>query len=395
VTDDSSDRWIGVLADDFTGAAELAGAAHARGLRAAVFTSFDEATILDELDVVAVDADTRSAHPHVARQRTADLAAAMAARQPAWLYKKCDSVLRGQVRLESLAMMHAAGYRAVQLCPANPTRGRVIRGGRYLVNGVPLHETAFARDPEHPRLTDDVRELLGHPDPREFACNDAERPDQLARLADDILPNILPAGAVEFFEALLDRRRRTKPPTVLDNGGAANVPFAGRTLFVCGSAAGWRGGRREVFTQLGWPVATLPDGDPLHLGTIAGWSRNIADAAAAGPPAAAAVGRDEPVPGVTPAYLSWALAMAVAAGLQTPGVPAINRLCVEGGGTAADVVRAMGWNRLDVARNWATGVVELRPAPTGPTASRPAVVAKVGSYDWPAAILAPSEANAD
>lgn len=47
------------------------------------------------------------------------------------------------------------------LVPANPSRGRIIRDGRYFVDGIPLNEPAFARDPEHPPRSSSVAEMLG------------------------------------------------------------------------------------------------------------------------------------------------------------------------------------------------------------------------------------------
>ena len=61
--------------------------------------------------------------------------------------------------------MRATGVQSILLATANPERGRIIRDGNYYVDGVPLHQTAFASDPEYPRATSAVRELLGQPGP--------------------------------------------------------------------------------------------------------------------------------------------------------------------------------------------------------------------------------------
>ena len=149
---------IAVLADDLSGAAELAGAALRHGLRAEVQTGFDPTS---DADVVCVDLGTRSGPVRAAAAAAAEAARLLAGARPAWIYKKCDSVLRGHVLAELRAIMEATGLPRAILIPANPSRQRVIRGGHLFVEGRPLHTTGFARDPEHPRTSSNVAELLG------------------------------------------------------------------------------------------------------------------------------------------------------------------------------------------------------------------------------------------
>jgi uncharacterized protein YgbK (DUF1537 family) len=137
-----------VIADDLSGAAELAGIAFAGGLSAEVQRRFDPSS---DAQVIAVDTDSRSLSSVDAAQRASEVAEQVAAASPAWVFKKVDSVLRGNVRAEIEAILSATGQARAVLVPANPTRGRTIVGGRYFVNGVPLDQTAFANDPEHPR----------------------------------------------------------------------------------------------------------------------------------------------------------------------------------------------------------------------------------------------------
>jgi D-threonate/D-erythronate kinase len=150
---------IVILADDLTGAAELAGVAAARGLSAEV----QPVTFLPDTDarVIAVDTRTRGAPADEAARRVADFARQVARAGPEWVFKKVDSVLRGPVLAEVRSAAAALGLPRTLLVPANPSRGRSIQGGRYRVGGRPLHETAFAQDPEYPATTDDVVTLLG------------------------------------------------------------------------------------------------------------------------------------------------------------------------------------------------------------------------------------------
>ena len=70
-------------------------------------------------------------------------------------------MLRGPVAAELAALLDALGFERCLLVPANPGLGRVISGGLYLVNGVPLHETDFRLDPEYPATTANVLERVG------------------------------------------------------------------------------------------------------------------------------------------------------------------------------------------------------------------------------------------
>jgi uncharacterized protein YgbK (DUF1537 family) len=58
---------------------------------------------------------------------------------------------------------------------------------------------------------------------------------------------------------------------------------------------------------------------------------------------------------------------------------AFRHLLIAGGATAASVLRALGWTRLEVVRVWAPGVVSLRPD----SAPFLTVTMKPGSYPWP------------
>jgi hypothetical protein len=280
-----------VIADDFSGAAELADIAVRAGLRAELQMDFAPDS---DADVLCIDADTRSLSSDAAAARFAEMGRVLAAVRPALVFKKCDSVLRGHIAAESRALAAALGKKRVLLVPANPSRGRVIRDGTYFVNGVPLAETAFAADPEHPRRTSRVGELLG--DACGLECPDVPDAATVAALAQTVDGDTLPVGAADFFAALLPRSRGALAPSVPDGAGAPR-------LLVCGSAAAWLGGRREQCTRHGVPIAAMPQAlfareqrDDL----LARWAEHAARALADRGAAMVAIGGDEPHPGVTP-----------------------------------------------------------------------------------------------
>src|SRR5688572_13690217 len=170
---------IVVIADDLSGAAELAAVAARHGLSAEVHTVFDPGS---EADVVCIDTDSRLLAPAIAAERVANVARCVAAAKPAWIFKKCDSVLRGPVLAEARAVAAAVGRSRIFLLPANPSLDRTISGGIYRIAGRPLHEMAFARDPIHPRFTSDVKVLLGD-DLAQVVVPDVVTPEDVQRQA--------------------------------------------------------------------------------------------------------------------------------------------------------------------------------------------------------------------
>ena len=78
---------IAILADDFSGAAELAGIASARGFKAEVQTVFDPAS--DDA-VNAVDTATSLTPGAEAARIVGDVARVIASVKPSWIYKKRD-----------------------------------------------------------------------------------------------------------------------------------------------------------------------------------------------------------------------------------------------------------------------------------------------------------------
>jgi hypothetical protein len=358
---------IAVIADDLSGAAELAGAALRHGLSAEVQTVFTRRT---DADVICVDTDTRSLSPKAAAHAAGEAARHVAEANPEWIYKKVDSVLRGHVLAELKAIMTAAGRLRTILISANPSRKRVIRDGHLFVDDQPLHATAFARDPEHPRTTSRVADLLGG-DLSGVDAPDAGSTADLIRHAALVDDGTLAAGGVEFFEALLARHGFA--PSASVNHPAGKDRFSagsGRsdshpiTLAVCGSAASWSR-RRQQAAEREIPTFSLP----LDSAEITGAIRSHGIALIG-------IGDGPATRGIAASILLGKLAQASAEVIREASVA---RVLLEGGATAAAVVRELGWSRLCAYEASAAGVGTLRPV----QATAPILSIKPGSYDWP------------
>ena len=376
-----------VLADDFTGAAELAAIAHQAGLRAVVLTRPLRGRIA--ADVIVCDTGTRLASPAEAARKVGALARRLGAIPHAGIFKKTDSVLRGPVLVEIEACAAALGFARTLLVPCNPSLGRTIHDGRYLIGGQPLHQTAFAHDPHYPRQTSQVVALLGsgrerpvclHPDDalpaQGVAVGEAKSPADVSLWAAQVDAQTLPAGGADFFRAWLMRQRMGR------RAATAAPPTAGPTVLLSGTLT-----PPDPVTPLAGAVvalqatalprpAALAASVRSHLRETKNVSVIMAPDSASAPERASAIDRTF---------------VTLAGGLRA--TRSFQHLLIAGGTTAAVVLQALGWSRLDVVHVWGPGVVSLRPV----RASRYLVTVKPGSYPWPAHLqnhFAPTSASA-
>ena len=133
---------LAVISDDFTGASEIAGIALAKGYSTVIETRSIRRT---DADVLVIATDMRSLDPESAARKSAQLTSEVLKLQPDLIFKKVDSVLRGNVGPELEAQMKAEHKDAALLIPANPSRKRTISGGVYFVDGKPVVESGFAQ----------------------------------------------------------------------------------------------------------------------------------------------------------------------------------------------------------------------------------------------------------
>ncbi len=202
-----------VLADDLTGAAEIAGIAWQAGYRVAVQTTLDTAI---DAELVVIDTDTRSKSSEAAARIITNLVQRIARMDAVLLYKKTDSALRGHIALELDVILRHTDFEKVLFIPANPSLGRTISGGRYFVNGVPINETDFARDPEFPINSPYVTDTIGS-NPKTVVPDIGDVAD-VRELASQVGGTTLGAGGGDFFAAILSARHgaaETKSTLVL------------------------------------------------------------------------------------------------------------------------------------------------------------------------------------
>ncbi|EJW09933.1 putative pyridoxine biosynthesis protein [Rhodovulum sp. PH10] len=148
---------IGVIADDFTGATDIAGFLVSAGVSTTQVIGVPPDTMRPEAEAVVISLKSRSCPP---AEAIADSLAALA-----WLtrhgctriYQKyCstfDSTKDGNIGPVADALLDALGTDFTVVCPALPINGRTIYNGYLFVNGVLLSESGMRHHPVTP-MTD-------------------------------------------------------------------------------------------------------------------------------------------------------------------------------------------------------------------------------------------------
>lgn len=204
---------IAVIADDYTGAAEVGGVALGRGADTVIFTEIPE-TDYPEISVFALN--SRSVKSFDAYSLVRNIVNAIP--ENAMLFKKTDSILRGNIYDEIKAVIDNTNKKRALVIAGNPSLGRVISKGRYYVKGTPLHMTGFAEDPMYPAVTSDVTGIVGSGVDDVYSCSlsddlpesgviigDVSSYEDMLLWIDRVGEETLLAGSAAFFNAFLEK----------------------------------------------------------------------------------------------------------------------------------------------------------------------------------------------
>ena len=347
-----------VIADDITGAAEIAGIAHAAGQQARLLCASGP-LYCDTVAVTTVIAtDTRSMSEPEAAAETRRIASAIS-HHTSPIFKKTDSALRGHVVAELTALMDVTGYQRAVYLPANPSKGRIIRKGIYYINEIPIHETAFNYDPEFPARTSSLRERFPDAEAKGIIMPDAESEDDIRRIIrqyDD--GKTIFAGAADLFTATTPEKEGERTGLASKTG-----PISQTFLILCGST-------QSKPLNLGIPIAPMPR--EVYDGEQGAdyWFQSLATPATSlilTIPHTHRTGKEVAV------HLRTVMAE-MAQRLVRKHRP--DHLIIEGGATAWATLQALGWTDFRIVSQIAPGVVQM--SATNGTL----VTLKPGSYPW-------------
>ena len=362
-----------VIADDITGAAEMAGIAFTHGQQVRLVCSGSvccDSVAVNGTTVIATD--TRSMTEAEAVAETRRITSAFIHHTSA-IFKKTDSALRGHVVAELSALMQATDYHRAVFLPANPSKGRIIRGGIYYINHVPIHETDFSFDPEFPATTSALKERFPDAEQYGIIMPDAESEEDIRRvIAKYNDGKTLFAGAADLFSAMLGTFGNTR---ITSNTRASRLSGSS-TLILCGST-------QSKPLDLGIPVCEMPrevyDG---HEGADY-W---LAHSTLIPPPSSLllSIPYTHRTGKAVAVHLRTVMAEMAKHLITTHYLPSLPgegsgerlSLIIEGGATAWATLQALGWTQFDIVAQLAPGVVQMRAA------NGTLVTLKPGSYPW-------------
>ncbi|AMJ59164.1 3-oxo-tetronate kinase [Bosea sp. PAMC 26642] len=157
---------LGVIADDMTGATDVALMLNRAGMRTVqVIGAPERGAPPPDADAVVVALKSRT-NP-VAEAVTDSLAACealLAAGARQILFKYCstfDSTPTGNIGPVADALMQRLGAEIAIICPAFPANGRSIYQGYLFVGAVPLHESSMKDHPLTPMRDSNLMRLMG------------------------------------------------------------------------------------------------------------------------------------------------------------------------------------------------------------------------------------------
>lgn len=151
-----------IIADDFTGALDTGVQFAARGAATIVVTdlNYDFRSAEKRVEVLVMVAETRHLQPQEAYEIVYSTVHRAFQAGIAYIYKKTDSALRGNIGSELTALMDGTGVDTIPFLPAFPKLGRVTREGVHYVDGVPVAQSIFGQDPFEPILNSSVEDIL-------------------------------------------------------------------------------------------------------------------------------------------------------------------------------------------------------------------------------------------
>jgi D-threonate/D-erythronate kinase len=350
-------HMIAVIADDFTGAAELAGISLRYGLKVELCTGDVVST---NADVLIVSTDSRSLSKTNALQKTEAALKSVLQFNPSFIYKKIDSVLRGYVLDELKWQMQLMNQAKAFILPANPSLGRTISNGNYYVQGKPISETGFAADPEFPIsnssvksiLKDETVEVLKHSDvltENEIIIGEAENETDVQAWAEKLDESFVLAGAGDFYTALLNKKfKHTK-----QQQPELQFPF----LYVCGTAYDQsvsyiKEVDKKSKTVLYITKQMIENGTPDIE-----WLQQCKDVLEQKQKAIIAFNSETIPADASAAHLRSIMAKAVKTVVEQNK---ITELFIEGGSTATAILQELGVNKLSPVNELARGVVRMK-----------------------------------
>ncbi len=383
---------LGCIADDFTGATDLASMLVRNGMSTTqlIGVPVADAPVPDAAAIVVALKSRTIAPGDAVRQSLAALAWLQQAGCRQFLFKYCstfDSTDDGNIGPVADALIDALGCGFAIACPAFPTNGRTVYQGHLFVNQVLLNESGMQDHPLTPMRDSNLVRVLSRQTEggvglisfatvdqgagairtslsalreqgRRYAIVDATADRHLVAMGEATANHALITGGSGVAMGLPENFRRAG---LLDSTEAGALPvIAGHAAVLAGSCSRATlfqiGAARDRLPTLELDALATPDAAALAAQAL-GWAEGrlsdtpVVIAASAPPDKVAALqaklGRD-----AAGALVEETMAR-IAIGLVDAGV---RRLVVAGGETSGAVVGALGIQRLSIGQEIDPGV---------------------------------------
>ena len=156
---------LGVIADDFTGATDIAGFLQEYGMATVLYNTLNQPEVPSWVDAIIISLKIRSCVPHVAiSEALAALEFLMNAGCDRFYYKYCstfDSTPQGNIGPVGDALMQRLNVSTTIVCPALPVNGRTVYQGYLFVGSELLSDSPMRFHPLNPMTDSKLSRLLG------------------------------------------------------------------------------------------------------------------------------------------------------------------------------------------------------------------------------------------
>ncbi len=152
-----------LISDDFTGALDTGIQFAQYGAKTKIITTSNaEEYLFDKngTEVLVINAETRHLPGEQAYKIVYNLTKSAVLAGVSHIYKKTDSGLRGNIGSELKALLDASEEKFLPFIPAYPQMNRVTIRGFHYIDGQPIRESVFGKDPFEPVISSDVRDLF-------------------------------------------------------------------------------------------------------------------------------------------------------------------------------------------------------------------------------------------
>lgn len=271
-----------VIADDVTGANDIGIMYAGAGLDTYVYSYGDgKAQEYRRCDVLVVDTDSRFDTYDTAYRKVYEVIQGVPREGVKQYINKQCSVFRGNIGAEFDAMLDALSEEFAVVVLGFPDNGRTTVDGIHYVFGTPLAQSQFSRDPVHPMLKSDLREILQEQTGRkvgrigfevygkgreavEIALKDARtkmnycimdvRDNNDLQMLAEVLQEekiICGSSALSKYLARIKEKKEKRP------GAKALVQKKQKVFCIAGSLTPQTVGQTNYIKEQGYPVITL------------------------------------------------------------------------------------------------------------------------------------------